>query len=465
MKKLSTKIWVLIVIFLVITVLFMYVLTDFLYQQLYVDDTEQMMIEVGTKLQTLYDGGKVTEDLITSVETYSQYSNLNVFAVRNPKELSACVPFDVDYDTLIGPDERQKLLNGEDIVKIGYEPRFERQVISVVIPLTDQNRLEGIIYLYYPLAKISELANQEVIFLLGSAFIFMFIMAYLVHYGLRRIMRPLKELQGAVEMMSQGHYETRVVANSKDEIGKLSKAFNEMAEAIQRKDEEEKTFLATVSHELRTPISYIKGYSEALQNNMIEDNKKDETIALIAREANRMGRLTNEIMQLAHHSQDTAKEPIQLYPIPLAETLRETAYILERKADSKSITLHLDVDDDIIVEADDEKLKQIFINLIENAINYSHEGSIVQVKCFAEGQHAIIAIRDNGIGIPAEDIPRLTERFYRVNKARSRADGGSGLGLSIVEQLIKEQYATMKIESELGVGTVVTIRMPKLEDL
>ena len=156
MKKLSTKIWALIVIFLVITVLFMYVLTDFLYEQLYVNDTEEMMIEVGTKLQTLYDGGKVTENLIAKVEEYNNYSNLNVFAVRNPKELSACVPFDVDYDTLIGPSERQQLLRGENVVRIGYEPRFERQIISVVIPLTDQNRLEGILYIYYPLAKISE---------------------------------------------------------------------------------------------------------------------------------------------------------------------------------------------------------------------------------------------------------------------------------------------------------------------
>lgn len=451
--------------FLVITVLFMYVLTDFLYEQLYVNDTEEMMIEVGTKLQTLYDGGKVTENLIAKVEDYNNYSNLNVFAVRNPKELSACVPFDVDYDTLIGPDERQQLLRGENVVRIGYEPRFERQIISVVIPFTNQNRLEGILYIYYPLAKISELANKEVMFLMGSAFIFTLFMAYLIHYGLGRIMRPLKELQSAVEQMSQGRYEIRVVANSKDEIGKLSMAFNDMAEAIQQKDEEEKTFLATVSHELRTPISYIKGYSEALQNGMIEESKKEETIALIAREANRMGRLTNEIMQLARKTEDTEQHNIMLYPIPLAETLRETATILQQKAVSKNITLELDVDDDIIVEADDEKLKQIFINILENAINYSYEGSFILLKSFVNGDFAVIVVKDHGIGIPEEDLPRLTERFYRVNKARSRADGGSGLGLSIVNQLVKEQRATLKIDSKLGEGTTVTIRMPKMEDV
>lgn len=464
MIKLSIKIWALIVIFLVITVLFMYVLTDFLYEQLYVNDTEEMMVEVGTKLQTLYDGGKVSDELIASVENYNDYSNLNVFAVRNPKELSACVPFDVDYDTLIGAEERQKLLDGETITKIGYEERFQRQIISVVLPLTDQNRLEGIIYIYYPLAKISELANREVLVLIGSAILFTFIMAYFVHYGLRRIMRPLKELQYAVEDMSHGNYETRVKVSSKDEIGTLSLTFNEMAEAIQREDEEERTFLATVSHELRTPISYVKGYSEALQNGMIEEQKKEETIALIAREANRMERLTNELMKLARGSKDIEQEHIELYPLPLAETLRDTVCILQRKAEHNIIALNVDVDEDIIVEADDEKLKQIFINLIENAINYSTEGGTVTIKSFVEGKQAIIEIVDDGIGIPTEDIPHLTERFYRVNKARSRADGGSGLGLSIVEQLVKEQRATLKIESELGMGTTVTITMPLMED-
>ena len=278
-------------------------------------------------------------------------------------------------------------------------------------------------------------------------------------------MRPLKELQSAVEQMSQGHYETRVVANSKDEIGKLSMAFNDMAEAIQQKDEEEKTFLATVSHELRTPISYIKGYSEALQNGMIEESKKEETIALIAREANRMGRLTNEIMQLARKTEDTEHNHMMLYPIPLAETLRETATILQQKAASKNIMIELDVDDDIIVEADDEKLKQIFINILENAINYSYEGSFVLLKSFVNGGSAVIVVKDHGIGIPEEDLPRLTERFYRVNKARSRADGGSGLGLSIVNQLVKEQRATLKIDSKLGEGTTVTVRMTKMEDV
>lgn len=463
MKKLSTRIWLLIVTFIALTVIFMYFLTEFLYLQLYVQDAESSMEEIGTKLQTMYKGGRVDDQLILDIETYNNYSNFNVFAVRNPRELSACVPFDIDYDTLIGVEERQKLLAGESVSSMGYEPRFERQVISVMFPLVEQNRLEGIIYIYFPLAKISELTNKEVLLVFFSAFLFALIAAFLVSKGLRHIMRPLRDLQQAVDKMSAGDYNIHVPVSSMDEIGKLSQAFNEMAEAIHKEDEAQKTFLATVSHELRTPISYVKGYSEAIQSGMIKKEEQDETIGLLVREANRMERLTNELLQLARMNNETEAQQT-MYPIPLAETLREVEQLTAVAAAKKNITLAMTVDEELIVMADEEKLKQIVINLIENAVNYSSENSCVTLRAAKHGRFARMSITDQGIGIPAEDLPHVTERFYRVNKARSRSDGGSGLGLSIVDQLVKQQYATMTIHSEVGKGTTVIVDVPLMEE-
>ena len=460
MRTVSGKIWTLIVGFLVITIAFMYVFTDFLYEQLYVEDTESSMIEFGEKLATKYKGGAVSDELIAQIEEHNEYSNFHVFAVRNPRELSACVPFDIDYQTLIGPDERRQLLAGEAVTKIGYEERFERQIISVVLPFIDENRLEGILYLYYPLAKISELASEEAMLLMAGVILFSIVMGYLVFKGLRRIMHPLYELQQAVRRMSTGDYGTRVVVASNDEVGQLSAAFNHMAEAIQQEDQERKAFLATVSHELRTPISYVKGYSESIQNGLIEGEQKDEAICLIAREANRMERLTNELMQLVQREAEGLGE---LYPIVLAETLRDSVELVRAKADEKEMTMLLDVDEEIIVEADEEKMRQILINLLENAVRYSGRGTSIRLKAVMEGYSAVIQVEDSGIGIPREDLPRITERFYRVNKARSRADGGSGLGLSIVDQLVAQHHGTPHIESELGKGTTVTVRLPLME--
>lgn len=440
----------------------MYLFTDFLYDRLYVEDSEQSMIEIGERLQTMYKGGEVTDELIASIEDYNSYSNINVFAVRNPKELSACVPFDIDYDSLIGPDERHQLIAGEAITKIGYEERFGRQVISVILPFTDDNRLEGILYLYYPLAKISELANKEVVLLITGAFLFILIVGFFVFKGLRHIMRPLHSLQYAVEQMSKGNYSARVDVSSNDEIGQLSNAFNEMAKAIQHEDEVQKTFLATVSHELRTPISYVKGYSDAIQNAFIEEDKKDEAIALITREATRMERLTNELLQLTRI--DNEQQGVDFYPIVLAETIRDVINLLSAEALKKQILLATELDEALIVEADEEKLKQVFINIIENAIRYSNAQTCITIKASKNDRFARVAVIDKGIGIPAEDVPKITERFYRVNKARSRADGGSGLGLSIVDKLVKQHAGQLTIKSELGIGTTVIVQLPIMEE-
>lgn len=462
MKKLSSKIWLLIVLFLSATVLFMYIFTNFLYEQLYVEDTKSTMVEVGDKLQSIYKGGKVSDELIAQIEDYAAYSNFEIFAVRNPRELSACVPFDIDYDTLIGPDERRQLIAGQEVIKIGYEPRFERQIISVILPFTDQNRLEGIIYLYYPLAKISELAKEEVILLITGAAMFLMVAAFFVYCGMRKILRPLSNLQQAVHQMASGDYGTRVEVTSKDEIGNLSAAFNQMANSIQKEDEAQKSFLATVSHELRTPISYVKGYSEAIQQGVIEKEKQGEAIQLIVRESARMERLTNELMQLARKEQ--AFNPSEMEPLILAETIRDVLTLLEQQARVKNIQFVQTLEEELIIMGFEEKMKQVFINIIENAIRYSNDGGSIYIESNEISKSASITIRDEGIGIPNEDLPYVTERFYRVNKARSRSDGGSGLGLSIVDQIIKQHNGSLTIQSELNIGTSVNITLPLMEE-
>ena len=457
MKKLSVKIWLFIIAFIVITISFMYILTDFLYERLYVADSEAAMIEVGQKLQTQYRGDEVTDSFVQLVESYNQYSNYNVFAVRNPRELSACVPFEVDYHTLIGGEERSKLLQGKSVSKIGYEERFGREVISVILPLVDENRLEGIIYMYYPLAKISELATQEIWLLLVAAIVFTIIIAIIGMFGLRRILRPLEKLYKAVQQMTAGHYETRVQVESQDEIGQLSRAFNQMANSIQQEDEEQKAFLATISHELRTPISYIKGYSELMEKQKLSEVETKNAITLISSEAIRMERLMTEILQLARKEEVTSDTHM---PLVLAECIREAVTLLKMSLTLNQISLQLQLDEDIIVNGEETKLKQVIINLLENAIRYSEPNSNIVIKTYVQKNSGIIQVIDHGMGIAEEDLNKVMQRFYRVNKARSRSDGGSGLGLSIVEQIIKQHQGSINIESELGKGTIVTIELP-----
>lgn len=463
MKKLSTKIWLFVLAILAASLFIMYGLTNYLYERLYVQDAENSMVEIGNKLSTMYDGGKVTDEFVEKVDRYNTYANINVFAVRNPRELSACVPFDIDYDTLIGPEERQILLKGEVVSKQGYEKRFDRQVISVVIPLVENKRLEGILYLYFPLEKISELASKEVLFLLSCFLLFLMIVAFIIFKGIAVIMKPLRELQSAAGEVAKGNYATRVETNSQDEIGRLATTFNDMTKSMELEEQKQRQFLETVSHELRTPISYIKGYSEAILSGMIREEQRPDKLALIVREASRMEKLTNELLQLTRN--EGQQQLVERYPLPLAETIREVVIMMGQKAQQRHIRLSLQLDDEVIIFADEVRMKQILINLLENALRYSNDNTEITINCRKEHHEAVIEVKDEGIGIPAEDLPFVTERFYRVNKARSRADGGSGLGLSIVSQLVTAHEGTLDIHSKVTEGTTIILRFPIVEEI
>ncbi|PZX04934.1 signal transduction histidine kinase [Psychrobacillus insolitus] len=461
MKKLSVKIWMLLLVFIATTIIFLNVFTNFLYEELYVRHTETAMKEVAGNLQRTYDGGAVTNDFIKQTETYNQFSDVEVFTVRNPRELSACLPFDIDYDALIGAEEREQLILGQPVTKRGYEKRFDREVVSVIYPLVDQNRLEGIIYLYVPLTKIIEMASKDIIILVAIVSLLLIAMAYISLISLRRVLRPLAKLKEASILMAAGKYETRVNVESKDEIGELAQTFNQMAASIQEEDEKKRDFLSIVSHELRTPISYIKGYGEAFEQNLIVEEKKSEVYSLIVREANRMQKLTNDLLTVARSEHDELSE---ITPLVLSETVREVAQILKPFADEKQVRFTITVDEDTILAADEQKTKQILINILENAIKYSPELSTISIENTTTKNHTTIHIKDNGCGIEPEHISHITERFYRVNKARSRADGGTGLGLSIASQLVEAQKGMLEFTSEVGKGTTVHITLPIWED-
>lgn len=461
MKKLSSKIWILLLIFIVTTIVFLVIFTNFLYEELYVQHTENSMKEVGESLQRMYDGGVVTEDFILQTEEFNRFSNMEVFTVRNPRELSACVPFDIDYDSLIGAEERAELIAGNSVTYRGYESRFDREVVSVIYPLVTENRLEGIIYLYVPLTKITELASNEILLLIGIVSLLLIVLAYISLKSLQRVLTPLEKLKDASISMTNGNYSTRVKVESQDEIGELAQTFNQMAASIQEEDEKKRDFLSIVSHELRTPISYIKGYGEAFEQELIPREKQGEVYTLIVREANRMQKLTNDLLTLARSENG---EEIEIGPIVLAEAVREVIELVKPIADEKKILFMVTLDEETILNADEQKTKQILINILENAIRYSSNQSTICIENKTEKKETTIVIKDEGCGIEAEHLSHITERFYRVNKARSRSDGGTGLGLSIASQLVEAQKGNLSFISEVDKGTTVFITLPIWED-
>ncbi|CAM4055141.1 sensor histidine kinase [Mesobacillus thioparans] len=460
--SLFKKLWLTVTATILITVLYSYFLSYLFYEKLYVDIVEESLLDEGNRLASDYDGGPLTDEMRQQVEWYNEKSESEVFLVSNPKELSACLPYSIDYETLIGKEEREQLLKGEHVLKSGFEERFGRKILAVAIPLLDNSRLEGIIYLYVPLAKISELTvDFSFLWLIGGV-LFIIIAAFLGFKMLHRLTRPLAAMKQAAEKVSGGDYSARVDIQSNDEIGQLARAFNQMSESVQKEDERKREFLADVSHELRTPISYIKGYSEALETGMIKDpEEKNKYLKLINRESGRMVKIVEDLLELSRLDADEYK--LVKSPFPLAQLIDDFIIKYGPAMKNKHISLSLDLDPDIIVNGDEGRLEQIFQNIIDNSIRYTENDGMISIRLNKHPYGCMVEIEDTGIGIPEEDIAKLTDRFYRVNKARSRADGGTGLGLAIVDKLVKLHEGRMEISSELGKGTTIRLYFPVIE--
>jgi two-component system phosphate regulon sensor histidine kinase PhoR len=236
---------------------------------------------------------------------------------------------------------------------------------------------------------------------------------------------------------------------------------------LKRLEEMRMEFVLNVSHELRTPLTAIRGYAETLLDGGFADRENAQKfLEIIHRHSERLGRLLNDLLELSNI--ELEKTPLHMRPVSILELARQTVTLLTSQADKKHIRLSAVVPEELPpVLGDRDRLVQILVNLVDNAIKYTPEGGIVtvaarEVPAEAQGGRGAveIVVTDTGIGIPQKDLPRLTERFYRVDKARSRELGGTGLGLAIVKHLVAAHGGTLSIESKVGEGTQVCVALP-----
>ncbi|KRF19348.1 two-component system histidine kinase PnpS [Paenibacillus sp. Soil787] len=236
--------------------------------------------------------------------------------------------------------------------------------------------------------------------------------------------------------------------------------------AVRRLERMRSEFVANVSHELKTPIAAVKGFAETLLAGALNDKETAVSfLQIIFDESERLNRLIGDILELSKI--ESKRIPMNFSPIYLPEFLERSLSVLRKEAEKKHIELSILVDDDIYIEADEDRLRQIIINLLSNGIAYTHDGGKVKVRVEpldmnADGDYERLRliVSDTGMGIPKKDLPRIFERFYRVDKARSRSSGGTGLGLSIVKHLVELHKGTIRVDSEVGVGTRFTIELP-----
>lgn len=250
------------------------------------------------------------------------------------------------------------------------------------------------------------------------------------------------------------------ITATENEITSILSVFHDIT-ALQDMHDRQSDFVANASHELATPLTTIKGFAETLLDGALEDSKlSSKFLTIIHTEAERMQRLVNELLQLAKLNSHEYRQQVKLKATHVTPLLYAVKDDLRTNAEEKNITVDIQANADPIVMANPDWLKQILINLLDNSIKYTPPLGKVLLTCLQEGHEAILIVEDTGIGIPATDVPLIFDRFYRVDRARSRNAGGTGLGLAIVKFIVEMHGGKIEVKSSVNIGTTFTIRLP-----
>ena len=285
--------------------------------------------------------------------------------------------------------------------------------------------------------------------------------AVLLSLGLsRRILHPIEALTHAAREMERGDLSQRVRVDSNDEIGGLARAFNAMAEGLERLEQSRRNMVTDVAHELRTPLSNVRAYLEALRDGVIEPSP--DILQSVHEETLLLGRLVDDLQDLS--LAEAGKLKLYHRPVALTEVVPRAVGALKEQARAKQIEVILDLPADLpLVNADPDRLGQVLRNLLDNAITYTPEGGEVEVVARRAKAEVAVTVRDTGMGISPEHLPHVFDRFYRVDDSRTRATGGFGLGLAIVQQLVQAHGGRVWAESEEGTGSLFGFALPAAE--
>jgi len=276
----------------------------------------------------------------------------------------------------------------------------------------------------------------------------------------RRITSPIGVLAKAARRLGRGDLSQRVQLKGEGEVAALAQSFNSMAADLAHAEQLRRNLVADVAHELRTPISNIQGYLEAIRDRVMKPNAA--TIRSLNEEAALLSRLVNELQELSLAEAGELKLVYQAENI--TTLIKQAVTPWQPKVAAKEISLSLDLPDNLpLVNIDWQRVNQVLHNLLENAVAYTHKGGTINVAATTQGDWVEVCVSDTGEGIPAEDLPNIFERFYRVDKSRARVTGGSGLGLTIAKRLVEAHGGKITVQSELGKGSRFSFTLPIAE--
>lgn len=346
-------------------------------------------------------------------------------------------------------------LDGRNVFNGDYKKGIV--ICRAATPITYGKRIIGSVYMteYDPIRGALVQGLQLHIFQITAlleVFVLLFALIYATRFGSR-----MSRIMSSMRIIQSGDYSHKVIISGNDELALLGREFNDLTDRLQNSEQKRTRFVADASHEIKTPLASIKLLSDSILQNDMDAATMREFVADIGAEAERLNRMTEKLLMLTRLDSEPSRE---LEIIHIAPTIRRVERMLAPAAKAAGITMKLNLEENCPVLILEDDLYQIVFNLMENGIKYNVPGGSLTVKLKREKDDALLTVTDTGLGIPADALPHIFERFYRADKSRSRATGGSGLGLSIVHTIVKSNGGTIQAESQENRGSTFTVSFP-----
>jgi len=357
-----------------------------------------------------------------------------------------------------------RALLGESSFRVHSRADF----MDVAVPIVSHDGSASFVVYIHDNKQTVQNLNAEIMIIILRAVLIGFAIAVIISLIISKtLISPIQGMTKAAEAMADGDFSRKIPVESADEIGVLAKTFNGMAmqietmlEELKRVETLRREFVANVSHELRTPLTNIRSYAETISEDKdIPQELEDEFLRIIINQSDRMTNIVQDLLELSRH--DSGASVLAIEEFSIEQAVRDVYAAIALEARRRKHVLNLELEWKLpSIKGDRAKIEQVLMNIIANALKYTPDGGTIAIYSGTSGDDVWVKIEDTGVGIPAEDLGRVFDRFYRVDKARSRESGGTGLGLSIAKEIIARHGGDITIESTPGIGTSVTVRLP-----
>ena len=424
---------------------------------------EAMLIS-SSYAEELYNNKITIDTAKTELDALDTYMSATIWLI-NPSGrilLDTSRPIDLETEKFV-QGFNPTITAGEYYTTGTFFGSFDEEMISVLAPITSDFTVKGYVVIHYPMRQITDTANRYLnIFYITLLILFLLSMIILIFFT-EIVYLPIRRITKATEEYASGNYRYPLNVESSDEIGYLAATLGYMADTLSRGEDDQRKLVANISHDFRSPLTSIKGYLEAMKDGTIPPEMYDKYLTIVIHETERLTKLTNSLLTL--NNLNTEGMMLEKTDFDINLIIKNTVASFEGPCREKGIVIELVLTGEtLFVNADIIKIQQVLYNLLDNAIKFSHHNSMIHIESNLKHNKVFVSVKDNGIGIPKENIKQIWDRFYKTDLSRGKDKKGTGLGLSITREIIRAHGENINVVSTEGVGTEFTFSLPPVDN-